>query len=95
MFSTLEQFCNHPFRVDKRSGRGTLEYRFVLKKGVLYIEILKNLDSSGQPASGTYTKGPVSLKKILEQSKEGAKRSGNNDDVGFWRAILEHQGIIP
>ena len=93
MFNTLDQFCNHTFLVDKRSETGTLKYKFVLEKGVLYIEILGNLDPGGKPAGGTYTKGPVSLKKILTQLKGGVRVSHDNNDVAFWRAILEHQGI--
>ena len=95
MCNTLEQFCNQTFNVKKQSSKGTLKYKFVLKNSVLYIEILENLDASGKPARGTYTKGPVSLKKILAELKGGAKVSGDNNNVGFWSAILEHQGISP
>ncbi len=93
MFNTLEQFCNHAFLVDKRSGMGTLKYKFVLGNGVLHIEILEDLDPSGKPAGGTYTKSPVSLEKILTQLKGGVRVSLNNNDEAFWHAILEHQEL--
>lgn len=82
MFNTLEQFCKHAFRVDKqRSTTGTLKYKFVLENGVLYIQILENLDSGGNPAGGTYTRDPVSLEKILVELNGGA-RASKNDNAG-------------
>jgi len=95
MCDTLEQFCSQTFHVEKRSAaKGRLRYKLVLKNGVLHIEVLENLDHSGKSAGGTYTKGPVSLEKILAELKGEARVSGDNNNAGFWRAILEHQGII-
>jgi len=87
----IPQSLSDELRARKKSGDGELIYRFVLKEKKLCVEVLENLDASGEKAGGTFTTGPVPLGKILKS--DGASSSNNNDNA-FWKAILEHQGLI-